>query len=143
MRFYSFTHFMLSPIQQGIQTAHVVHQTFVDTTNDLAKEMLWDWAKDHKTIIVLNGGNTYDLSCLRVRVAQLCSYMGLPHSAFYEDQQSLNGTITAVGCVVPESIYQLSATIGNDENGSTPEQLGYIQAEIELAELLAAHSLAR
>lgn len=145
MRFYCFTHFMLSSIQQGIQTAHCVHQAFVDNKGrSPSDDKLWDWARDHKTIVVLNGGNTADLNQLYLSIRRLCSILDLPYSAFNEDEQSLNGSITAVGCVIPEPIYTLASSLRENSIDACVAPSEYFSPEeVQLAELLTQYSLAR
>lgn len=114
-RLYCFVNFYLSSIQQGIQSAHVTHSMFVkypieagcDLEGRLGSSILWDWAKNDKTMIVLNGGagpgiySIYDtLQTLQVE------YEGekLPYECFNEDE-SLDGMMTSVGVVVPKCFY--------------------------------------
>lgn len=112
MRLYTFVNLYLSDIQRGIQSLHVLGNMiakYTDEDRSWAEEkmdMITDWAKNHKTVIVLNGGNQASL-------VQICgdienSWIGpkLPHACFYEDGQSLNGCLTAVGIIVPEYIYE-------------------------------------
>ena len=62
MRAYFFGNMYLSSIQQGIQAAHVVGELFTSysesRTNAMSEggKLLWEWACDHKTMILLNGG---------------------------------------------------------------------------------------
>jgi len=67
MRAYFFGNMYLSSIQQGIQAAHVVTEMFTKYPIDhecIKFDDLNDWANNHKTMILLNGGygeNLYDL----------------------------------------------------------------------------------
>lgn len=116
LRLYTFVNVYLSSIQAGIQSAHLVHDMFVkykengsNTKSDHAA--LWDWAKNHKTLIVLNGGpNEY----IRTRWLQFQRELstvetyinhGLPWGSFNEDEFSLGGVMTCVGVVLPECIF--------------------------------------
>ena len=115
MRFYSFTNFMLSSIQQSIQGGHVSVELFVKYGRipvgargaELTKfNMLYDWADDHKTFICLNGGNYKGVTDIaRFFDDEKNPY---PFAAFYEDLESLGGLMTSVGIVVPEKIYVLA-----------------------------------
>lgn len=125
-RFYSFTNMYLSSIQKGIQTAHAVSEMY-DTYRELAgtkssfgkaKEALDEWAKSDKTIIVLDGGNSATLSELYNNLRCVIDTYEFPYPVvnFYEDEQSLNGALTAVGIVLPESVYSHNAEMVFDPN---------------------------
>lgn len=115
MRFYSFTNYMLSSIQQGIQAGHAAVELFVKynlceaTVGDVQwkkHDMLYEWAFNHKTFICLNGGDFKGVS----DIAQFFedAQNPYPFAAFYEDQDSLFGLITSVGIVIPEKLYALA-----------------------------------
>ena len=107
MRFYSFTNAnYMSPLQLGLQTAHCVAEM---SQQSKASEIYDDWAKNHKTIVILNGGNCAALE-------ELCTFLDVhqnpyPSACFYEDKESLNGAITAVGIVLPEQVYEAAKYI--------------------------------
>ena len=112
LRLYTFINFYLSSIQQGIQSAHVIHEMFNKYRSSYeSSAQLFDWSKHHKTIIVLNGGANGDLTELRDFLAKeiinIEAETGkiLPWSTFNEDDQSLGGVMTGVGIVLPESIF--------------------------------------
>jgi len=108
LRLYTFVNFYLSSIQAGIQSAHVAHELFVKYKYDFdTSTRLYDWAENHKTMIVLNGGMNSDIIALNTFFeynAQLLSFPA-PWTAFSEDRMSLGGIMTAVGVVLPEEIY--------------------------------------
>lgn len=116
MRLYTFVNFYISSIQQGIQTAHVVHELFNkygmrEIQYHDAFLQLHNWARNHKTIIVLNGGIDASLN-------DLFEFMkdpnnGYPFACFREDEQSLGGILTAVGIVLPAEIYEAAEMIRN------------------------------
>jgi hypothetical protein len=102
MRAYFFTNFYLSPIQHGIQSAHVLHEMFRKYNNAPMLnhyDTLCDWADNHKTIIVKNGGETNTM----LRIKELCGKMNLPSAYFNEP--SLDGALTCVGIIVPDRFY--------------------------------------
>ena len=125
-RFYSFTNMYLSSIQKGIQTAHAVSEMYdtyragdkISPTFARAKEALDEWANSDKTIIVLDGGNSRTLSELynNLRCVVDTYKFGYPVVAFYEDEQSLNGALTAVGIILPESVYSRNSEIEVNPN---------------------------
>ena len=102
----------LSSIQQGIQSAHIVHDLFLKyPTREAdfgAGEMLWDWAQNHKTMIVLNGGMNSDIHEILYTMEQLeHTHLGImPFVGFNEDEMSLGSILTSVGVVVPKKLYE-------------------------------------
>ena len=58
----------------------------------------------HKTIIVLNGGNSAGVQNVYSKIARLVETK-YPIAKFHEDEQSLNGAFTCVGVIVPAKIY--------------------------------------
>lgn len=112
-RFYGFGNYYLSSLQQGLQSAHCISDMFLKYQKKKAKkEIMYDWAKNHKTMVLLNGGNSLVLEQTFKFFKELKSYgMNLPYQLFHEDEQSLNGALTYVGIVVPSEIYELAATL--------------------------------
>jgi hypothetical protein len=111
MRLYTFVNCYLSPFQHGVQTAHVVSELFAHYDSDWKwqeqRKRLWDWAKNHKTIIVLAGG---DSATLAQTFEELSSRSGeFPIARFHEDERSLNGAMTAFGIILPERVYRTAA----------------------------------
>lgn len=114
MRFYAFTNYYLSSLQKGLQAQHATAEMFVDY-GDLAWHpagvVLDKWAEEHKTTIILNGGNSADLTTLYQELAVIGNELDLPVSCFEEDKQSLNGAMTCVAIVVPENVYSAASAI--------------------------------
>lgn len=110
MRAYTFTNFYLSSLAKGIQSAHAIvdiGRKYKDKCELLSQYN--DWADHHKTIIVLNGGNSGMLeSIIELFVSHQDKY---PWCEFHEDEQSLNGALTVVGIILPESIYALAERV--------------------------------
>ena len=118
MRAYFFGNMYLSSIQQGIQAAHVTHELFTKYTtvsedyelnSDPARIILFNWARHHKTMILLNAGYGENIHNL----VQMFSDETNPYpwTQFHEEQASLDGAITSIGIVLPEKIYQMAAAI--------------------------------
>lgn len=109
MRYYGFGNYYLSSIQQGIQAAHCVADMFVEygglypLSDNTA--MLFNWARLHKTMVLLNGGNSEDLKYLHDEFEE--NFNTFAWGTFREDTQSLNGAWTHVGIIVPELVYEL------------------------------------
>ena len=114
LRFYTFTNFYLSAIQHGVQSFHVLHEAFLKypkenaiVWDDPSAERLYDWAQSHKTVIVCNGGAHEDIVNIHNLFTNIAGNLifPMPYECFCEDQYSLGGIMTAVGCVLPEEIY--------------------------------------
>lgn len=141
MRFYSFTNYYLSSIQQGIQPAHCIADMFIKYADESAERVaLLDWATNHKTMICLNGGNAAVIRDTYEVLARLAGDLNLPFGYFHEDEQSLDGTMTCCGIIVPEYIYSASQYLraGNEEI-----DVGLNDVEYQLAAFLPQFILAK
>lgn len=119
MRYYSFTNFMLSSIQQGIQPAHCIADTFIKYADESRQRaVLLDWATNHKTMICLNGGNAAGIREIYAQLEQYGEALHLPYCKFHEDEQSLDATMTCCGIVVPEYLYESAAIIRGASSGA-------------------------
>lgn len=114
MRLYSFVNYYLSPLQHGLQTAHCVSEMAMV---EGLRAMYEDWAENHKTIIICNGGNVAMLEDLYTRLIDHAEREGLPLVKFYEDEQSLNGALTTVALLVPEHLYNVTFKRSEFSNG--------------------------
>lgn len=141
MRYYTFTNFMLSSIQQGIQPAHCIADTFIKYSQpSQERDYLLDWAVNHKTMICLNGGNADGIRQIYSRLHTLCGDLQLPYCMFREDQQSLDLTMTCCGLVVPAHIYEATAAT---RGGEPVGVLGLTPTQLELVEFLLSFGLAK
>lgn len=109
MRAYFFGNMYLSSIQQGIQTAHVVHELFMKPHNEEGNMYLFEWATNHKTMILLNAGYSEE-------IRRLVEFFDTPENpfpwaSFSEGQDALDGALTCVGIVIPERVYELASAI--------------------------------
>jgi hypothetical protein len=110
MRAYFFGNFYLSSIQQGIQAQHCTSEMLlkylVDEDGprpDSRQEMLGDWAREHKTSILLNGGDCAEL--FRTRELMYDDSNPYPWTYFRESEGALERAITCVGIILPEKMY--------------------------------------
>ena len=159
MRAYFFCNYYLSSIQQGIQSAHCVADMFARYQMRSAhKTCLYNWAENHKTMVVLNGGNSKDLDTLYKDLVSNADQVCYPHARFKEDKQSLNSATTCIGLVVPEKIYMFAQEMREYENvddmqleikyGHNPLEV-YIDQhkmspyDINLSRLISSYPLAR
>lgn len=139
-RFYGFGNYYLSSLQQGLQAGHCVAELFVQNVDEKNKSaIVYDWAANHKTMVLLNGGNSGSLQELYDFFSQLKrDGMDLPFVKFHEDQVSLGGALTYVGMIVPSYIYDLAVTyrgqlVDPNRKANWDEQLAYKLNEFGLA----------
>lgn len=116
-RFYGFGNYYLSSLQQGLQAGHAVTELFVN--HDVSSEkyqQVNEWGKNHKTMVLLKGGNSADLADL-FNFFKTLDEQGMPYAytKFHEDEQSLGGALTYVGIVLPNEIYDLASKLRSKE----------------------------
>lgn len=105
-RAYFFGNSYLSAHQQGIQATHVLGELMCKYQDDSEQtNALKTWAEEDKTIVLLNGGNHLELHRVHKKLEEFANQFKLPLAHFYEDEESLNGALTAVGIIIPSSIY--------------------------------------
>lgn len=108
MRFYSFTNFYFQGIHAGIQTAHAVHEMesrYRNTFNPCLS-VYQEWALKHKTIIIkkVAAPDVHKaLQDLYNALESLAVSLKLP--LVLCNEPSANHCNTAVGIVLPESVY--------------------------------------
>lgn len=128
MRAYFFGNMYLSSIQQGIQAQHTTAELFLKYPHKVSlssdpTSYLYDWAKNHKTSILLNGGYSETLRELIARFES--SQNPFPWAFFNESEDALDGALTCVGIVLPASIYETAAAIrDNDELDAVIREFG-------------------
>lgn len=118
MRLYSFVNYYLSPLQHGLQTAHCVSEMYVTPQSGAARSRFNDWAENHKTIIICNGGNAAMLQTLYEQLKTLGDRLYLPVVKFHEDEQSLNTALTSVAIILPEHLYNVEFQRADQANAS-------------------------
>ena len=111
LRCYTFTDFMLSQIQQGIQSGHasmeLVNKYLIEEgwQNGYAEQVA-DWVQNHKTIMCMNGGDYASVvEWLRFFEDGLVleHQNGFPFAGFSEEA-SQGGNLTSVSVILPERI---------------------------------------
>ncbi len=122
MRFYSFTNLYTSGIHAGIQTAHAVHEMMwkYGARDDDKAATLREWAEQHKTIIVKQAGYHASLNLLYDELKEPAAWLALPVIRWCESKEALNGATTAIGIVIPQSVYSLRPE--RDAIPSSPEE---------------------
>lgn len=143
MRAYYFTNMYLSPIQKGIQTAHCTAEFFINTNpNSPEYSIICDWARNHKTMIVLDGGNHRQLADLYFGLKVIQQNYPLPVAIFNEDEQALNNATTCVGIILNEKVYE-AASIVREGRLDIRELHFLLEEERYLVNVLLKYSLAR
>lgn len=116
LRCYTFTHFALKGIQQGIQSGHAAMELVNKYTvregwiNGFAEQVL-SWVGEHKTIICLDGGNSASLKDLLDFL--LKPENPFPVTSFYEDEQTMEGMLTSIATVLPARIFEGAQALRN------------------------------
>jgi hypothetical protein len=111
MRAYFFVNSALSGIQKGLQVAHCVAEMSTKDPEDQwqrDKSVFETWRDYHKTIIVLEGGFHADLMEIADSFQGNYDYCW---EAFREDEETMNGMMTAVGIILPERIYKAAEVV--------------------------------
>lgn len=109
LRLYCFNNMYLSGAQSGIQSLHTTAELFVKYLpfEHKCSDVLYDWANNHKTVIVLNGGMSKDLQELKrfLSANSTTKENHFPWAYFNESEEALSCALTNVGIVVPERVY--------------------------------------
>lgn len=132
MRFYAISNSYLSSIQQGIQAFHCLGEMVLNSAGD-ENNLIYNWLKNYKTVICLNGGNNAKLHATYELLTQPGN-PGYPVAKFHEDEDSMGGMLTCIGIVVPEKVY--TANLDEPDGSLTPW-------EFELATVLRRMPTAR
>ncbi len=144
MRLYCWGNMYMSSIQQGIQSLHCLSEMYVKYTPLIdawdGGKSLWDWAQNHKTVIVLNAG---EMSALE-KVEDLMSEVANPYpwALWRESKDAINGALTNVGVILPERMYKAASEKKKFwRNWENRQKL--TPWEIELADLINSTYMAR
>lgn len=160
MRAYFWGNMYLSSIQQGIQAAHVIQEMNnkykeidlydygLSTGENPSEHMirsanrykvLNEWGRNHKTIILLNGG--YSCNLIDIHLQLNVPENPYPVAYFQEGANELNSAVTSVGIVLPEKIYKTAES--RRKNVSQYPAFILTQFESGVVDLINASSLAR
>lgn len=132
MRYYGFGNMYLSSLQQGLQNAHAIAEMFVkyQISGTAEAASMYDWAENHKTMILLNAGYGKNIHALVERFDHFEN--PYPWADFHEEEASLDGAITCVGIVLPEKIYESAAQLRKLPYRSRDEVLQKIEETGEI-----------
>lgn len=99
-KLYAFSHSWLSGIQKGIQANHATVNLLRGGYRNRAD--VKKWADTDMTIIQLDGGNCAQLDQLQDLILDTSNFSS---ACFYEDEESLNGALTALVVILPDWFY--------------------------------------
>lgn len=137
-------------IQAGIQAGHaacrLLGEYWEEDPSNRKRKLIEKWLTEDETFIILDGG--YQKRMYDFMGALLKTSDRFPYTAFHEEEESLNGALTAVAFILPDYIYEAVL----DENGEAPggifrkdtlEYLEYSEDERNLIEKLKSFHLKR
>lgn len=110
-RFYFFNNAYLMSTQAGIQAAHAQARLAykylknTESNNYLLNNLVDKCFSADETMIILNGGGHVDLQQTLKQLISLSEYLHLPHDFFNESVEALNGAMTSVSSIIPETNY--------------------------------------
>jgi|688.fasta_scaffold330350_3 hypothetical protein len=99
MRAYFLTNMYLSSIQHGIQSLHALQE--INNKYGTTNELLVDWAENHKTAIVLNGGTSEQMA----NIVNLLNNETNEYPWAIFNEPSIDNALTSIGIIVPDTIY--------------------------------------
>lgn len=109
LRAYFFGNMYLSPIQHGIQAAHVVTNLLMkypllsdDESISEQVDLFYAWASDHITKICLNGKSSAHLDATYSLLTKLSEHLPIPFDKFQEP--GLDYCVTSVGVIVSDDM---------------------------------------
>lgn len=106
LRTYVLLHTYFKSLLNGVQGGHACVELSVKYDKaTLGAAMYKQWAKIDKTLIFLDGGVSMHLHAMLVQLNTLDNSGSLlPWASFVEDEATLEGMLTAVAIILPESI---------------------------------------
>ncbi len=104
LRCYTFTHWMLRTIQQGIQPAHAIAEMSTKyQSTDMNNLIYKAWAEQGKTMVCCNGGVSRELD-EKWKILQAMEHK-FPIAKFHEDEYSLGSLMTSMAIILPPEYY--------------------------------------
>jgi len=111
LRAYFFVPYNISSMQRGIQTKHAFDEYLLKYGRDNPEHIVWDYMKNHKTVIILNGGTTNIRRELGTGIS-LGSLNQIGDSLLeneiefsYFEEPDLNDALTAVCFIADERVW--------------------------------------
>lgn len=149
-RAYFFNNMYLQGIHAGVQSQHCTAELFVkysppnticfDEEEALTENILHEWASKDKTTIVLNGGMQGQLE----ELIELFSNKDnvYPWAKFTESDFALNGALTNVGIILPESIYNYDKIVDSNKTDPDVQVPKLTDYELQIVQALRGKRLA-
>ncbi|QXO11786.1 hypothetical protein pEaSNUABM44_00090 [Erwinia phage pEa_SNUABM_44] len=117
MRLYSITNMYTDGIHAGIQTQHSTVRLFVKYDKSRGdyfpqEDMLYDWAYDHETTVVLNGGMHDSLMEVLNQLQEWEHHNAnevLPFAPFFEP--GINNALTSISIIMPQDAIDFMSEI--------------------------------
>lgn len=116
LRLYGFiNHYLANGIHAGIQHGHAavdLIRKYSPGYGVLPEQttMVNEWADNHKTFIILNGGMHIHM----LELKKLVEESGFPFAVFHESEEALAGVMTTVVVVLPDDIFNLRQYTNNN-----------------------------
>lgn len=124
LRTYSINNWYVAGIRAGIQSAHSHDELTVKYLHPLIQgesnlseahlnkaKLLMQCQKIDKTAIILNGGENKDLKNFLFFLEQNDYLLDYPFAEFFESEDALNGALTSISIVLPETIFDYSRIV--------------------------------
>lgn len=136
MRAYFVQNMYLQGIHAGIQSQHTTAEMFCKyAPGTPEKGDLYQWARHHKTTIILNGGYNYALQDFLEFLNN--NEHSLAYASFNESEAALGGILTNVGIIVPPRIYNAPKDmLDRDQTYTLLSELELTEFEFQLARRL-------
>lgn len=135
MRCYSINIMYLAGIHAGIQSGHaqceIALKYLINRANEQGPEAvagLAEWLENHKTAVILNGGQFGDLLKVEKFLGQPANHR-YAWAPFRESEYSLNNTLTSIALVLPEHMYKYSREIVAMESAISNPQINFVTAK--------------
>ena len=107
LRTYVLLHTYFKSLLNGVQGAHACTEMSVKYDAGTPQETLYkQWARQDKTLLFLDGGVSLHLHSILGQLQSLDTNAYLPWAHFVEDEATLEGMLTAIAVILPESIAQ-------------------------------------
>lgn len=136
LRAYALVNQYIAGIHAGIQTAHALMEVSAkydprDSFIGKDGEMFYDWRRNHKTLIVLNGGYQQRI----YEIMELWEKCDFPYAHFCEEGDALNGALTAAVIILPEYIYDRANHISSEDGSALYHMPGGLEKASDVREL--------
>ena len=105
LRTYVLLHTYLKSLLNGVQGAHAVADLLVQHPDPESLPQVW--AREHKTLIFLDGGVSLHLH-QTIEWLHALRDTGIPWASFVEDESTLEQMTTAIAITLPESLVKYS-----------------------------------